>query len=118
MTVIYVKRFGFERTDMARNYYYKREIIEILQCDEEFLEELESEDLVRSVDEDSIDEQVFPPDQVERIRIIRTLMRDLEVNLAGVEVILEMRENMIRMQQQFHQILETLVDELKTRMPH
>jgi hypothetical protein len=39
------------------------------------------------------------------------------VNLAGVEVIMEMRENLIRMQRQFDQILETLVKELKTRLP-
>ncbi len=102
---------------MARTYYYRKEIIEIFQCDEQFLERLEAEDLVHPVEEQSIDEQVFTPDQVERIRIIRTLMSDLDVNLAGVEVILAMRENMIRMQQQFHQILETLVDELKHRMP-
>jgi MerR family transcriptional regulator, heat shock protein HspR len=115
--VIYVERFGFEWMDMARTYYYRKEIIEIFQCDEKFLKELEAENLVHPVEEKSVQEQVFPPDQVERIRIIRTLMRDLEVNLAGVEVILGMRENMIRMQQQFHEILETLVDELKTRIP-
>jgi hypothetical protein len=33
-----------------------------------------------------------------------------------VEVILEMRENMIRMQRQFDVILETLVQELKGRL--
>jgi MerR family transcriptional regulator, heat shock protein HspR len=115
--VIYVERFGSKWMHMARTYYYRKEIIEIFRCDEQFLSELEAENLVRPVEEDSLEEQVFPPDQVERIRIITTLMHDLEVNLAGVEVILEMRENMIRMQQQFHQILESLVDELKTRIP-
>ena len=67
--------------------------------------------------EESTSERVFPPDQVERIRIIDNLVNDLEVNLAGVEVIMEMRENLIRMQRQFDQILETLVKELKTRLP-
>ncbi len=102
---------------MARNYYYRQQIIEIFELDERFLDALEAEDLVHPVQEESTRERVFPPDQVERIRIIDNLVNDLEVNLAGVEVIMEMRENLIRMQRQFDQILETLVKELKTRLP-
>jgi len=103
---------------MALNYYYRKQVIEIFEVDESFLDTLEAEDLVHSVQEESTREKVFPPDQVERIRIINNLVNDLEVNLAGVEVILEMRENLIRMQRQFDQILETLVKELKTRLPY
>jgi len=102
---------------MAQDYYYRKEIIEIFECDENFIDELEAEDLVRSVEKASGQERVFPVDQVERIRIINNLMRDLEVNLAGVEVILAMRENMILMQRQFQEILEILVRELKGRFP-
>ncbi len=102
---------------MAADYYYKRQILEIFECEESFLEILEAEDLVHSVAEESEQERVFPPDQVERIRIINNLMRELDVNLAGVEVIMAMRENMIRMQRQFDKILETLVQELKGKIP-
>jgi MerR family transcriptional regulator, heat shock protein HspR len=102
---------------MALNYYYRKQVIEIFEVDESFLDALEAEDLVHPVQEESTREKVFPPDQVERIRIINNLVHDLEVNLAGVEVIMEMRENFIRMQRQFDQILETLVKELKTRLP-
>jgi MerR family transcriptional regulator/heat shock protein HspR len=102
---------------MAPDYYYRRQIIEIFECDESFIDRLEAEDLVQSVEAESEPERVFPPDQVERIRIINNLMRELDVNLAGVEVILAMRENMIRMQRQFDEILEILVQELKGRMP-
>jgi MerR family transcriptional regulator/heat shock protein HspR len=102
---------------MAPDYYYRRQIIEIFECDEGFLDRLEAEELVQSVEAESEPERVFPPDQVERIRIINNLMRELEVNLAGVEVILAMRENMIRMQRQFDEILDILVRELKGRMP-
>ena len=102
---------------MAPDYYYRRQIIEIFECDEGFLDRLEAEELVQSVEAESEPERVFPPDQVERIRIINNLMRELEVNLAGVEVILAMRENMIRMQRQFDEILDILVQELKGRMP-
>jgi MerR family transcriptional regulator, heat shock protein HspR len=98
-------------------YYYRKQIIEIFQCDETFLDELEREDLVRSIEVQSYEEPVYTPEQVEKIRIINGLIQELDVNLPGVEVILSMRENMINMQKQFHQILQALVTELKTRMP-
>ncbi len=102
---------------MGESYYYKKQVIEIFDCEEDFLSELEEEDLISSIRVESLSERVYPPEQVERIRIIRNLMRDLDVNMAGVEVIMAMRENMIQMQGQFYQILESLVQELKTRMP-
>jgi MerR family transcriptional regulator, heat shock protein HspR len=102
---------------MGELYYYRRQVIEIFECEHDFLNELEREELIRPVQVESIPEQVYTPEQVERIRIIRNLTHDLDVNLAGVEVIMAMRENMIQMQGQFYEILESLVRELKTRMP-
>jgi len=102
---------------MAKQYYYREQIIEILDVEESFLDLLVAEDLVQPLQEEPGSEAAFPQDQVERIRIITNLMRDLEVNLAGAEVILEMRENMIRMQNQFDEILRVLVRELKDRLP-
>ena len=102
---------------MATDYYYKRQVIEIFKVDEDFLDTLEAEDFIHPVRIESAKEKVFLPEEVERIRIISNLVNDLEVNLPGVEVILEMRENLIRMQRQFDQILETLVKELKSRLP-
>ena len=112
-----VQMIEFRKTIMSPSFYYRRQIIEIFECDDTFLDKLEAEDLVHSVEDESEQERVFPPDQVERIRIINNLMRELDVNLAGVEVILAMRENMIRMQRQFDEILEMLVQELKGRIP-
>ena len=45
----------------------------------------------------------FSPDDIERILQIRRLVEDLGVNLAGVEVILHMRDQMERLQQEFEQ---------------
>jgi MerR family transcriptional regulator/heat shock protein HspR len=98
-----ISRGEVERV-MVFTYYYRKQVIEIFEVDESFLDTLEAEDLVHPVQEESTREKVFPPDQVERIRIINNLVNDLEVNLAGVEVIMEMRENLIRMQRQFDQI--------------
>lgn len=102
---------------MAQEYYFRRQVTEVFGFHEEFLIELETEDLVRSVEIEAIPERVYLPDQFDRLRVIFNLINELEVNLAGVEVILEMRENMIQMQRQFNVILETLVKELKGRFP-
>jgi DNA-binding transcriptional MerR regulator len=101
---------------MSQKYYYRQQIVELFDCDEGFLEELEAEELVRSVEVAEERERVFPEEQVERIRVINNLVRDLDVNLPGAEVILEMRENMIRMQQRFDRILEALLKEFKGRV--
>lgn len=100
---------------MAVEYYYRHEIVELFDCDSKFLDDLEAEDLVSPVTVEREAERVFPAEQVERIRIITNLMRDLDVNLQGCAVILEMREQMLRMQDRFDQILETLHAEFRAR---
>ncbi|MEW6530480.1 MAG: chaperone modulator CbpM [Thermodesulfobacteriota bacterium] len=102
---------------MVQEYYYRHEILEIFDCDDEFLSRLEDEDLVHAVETPAGSDRVFMADQMERIRIIHNLMTDLDVNLAGCEVILEMRENMMRMQEQFDAILAELSEQLKRRRP-
>lgn len=99
---------------MNDHYYSRHQVIEIFGFDEGFLEQLEAEDLVTPQELETAPERVFSAEQVDRMRIINNLVSDLEVNLAGVEVILEMRENMILMQRQFDQILDAMVRELKT----
>jgi DNA-binding transcriptional MerR regulator len=100
---------------MSEQYYYRKQVIELFDCDEAFLDELEAEALVHSIEAGTGGERVFSSDQVERIRIITNLVRDLEVNLPGCEVILEMRERLINMRSQFDQILAMLVTHFKKR---
>jgi MerR family transcriptional regulator/heat shock protein HspR len=47
---------------------------------------------------------------IERLRLIRRLMDELRVNLAGVEVILNMTERLERQQQEFEERLERMRD--------
>jgi len=100
---------------MGQHYYYRHEIIELFECDEDLLDNLEAEDLVAPVRVDEEPEPVFPLDQVERIRIITNLMEDLGVNLQGCAVILEMREQMLHMRERFDRILEALHAEFESR---
>lgn len=52
---------------------------------------------------------------IERLEVILHLTRDLGVNLAGVEIILNMREKMGQMQTQIQEFIATLNDELAAR---
>jgi MerR family transcriptional regulator, heat shock protein HspR len=102
---------------MNETYYSRDQVLEIFGVQESFLDELEREDLIICSIQESLEGKSYPVDQIERIRIISNLVHDLEVNLPGVEVILQMRENMILMRHQFDQILEALVKEIKLRLP-
>lgn len=46
--------------------------------------------------------RLYTDEDIERLELILGLTRDLGVNLAGVEVILNMREKMEQMQQEFN----------------
>jgi hypothetical protein len=56
-------------------------------------------------------ERTYSEEEVEQARVARVLMRELEVNFAGVEVILHMRREMLTLR---HQILD-LLHELHSR---
>ena len=59
------------------------------------------------------EEPVVSGDDVDKARLAMLLMNELEVNLAGAEVIVHMREEMLAMQRQFGKILETLIEEIR-----
>ena len=48
----------------------------------------------------------YTEENVERLELILSLTRDLGVNLAGVEIILNMREKMSQMQHEFEHFLQ------------
>src|SRR4026207_2305535 len=52
--------------------------------------------------------RLYEDADLERLEVILSLTRDLGVNLAGVEIILNMREKMDQMQREFNRFLESL----------
>src|SRR5918995_4770951 len=52
--------------------------------------------------------RLYTDDDLERLEVILKLTRELGVNLAGVEIILNMREKMEAMQRQFDEFVRTL----------
>ncbi|MCP4007755.1 MAG: hypothetical protein GY725_26535 [bacterium] len=92
------------------SFYSRKQVIEVLEIDDGFLLSLESEEIIA---------QDAPPDatgdfserMLERARVAQNLVRDLDVNLAGVAVIVRLREEM----SQLHHRVEQLAQELSRR---
>jgi MerR family transcriptional regulator/heat shock protein HspR len=59
--------------------------------------------------------RLYESDTIDRLEIILTLTRDLGVNLAGVEVILHMKEKIERMQGDVHHLLSVLREDVEAR---
>jgi MerR family transcriptional regulator/heat shock protein HspR len=100
---------------MARKktYWTVTEIIETFQVNEEFIRALEEDQIVCPTCRRSAPNKVFTPDEVEKLRLAKVLMEEMDVNLPGVEVVLHMRKNMIEMRRQFDKILEDLAQQIQ-----
>jgi MerR family transcriptional regulator/heat shock protein HspR len=58
----------------------------------------------------------YTEEDVEQLELILNLTRDLGVNLAGVEIILNMREKMNQMQREFENFLQYIRDNIGQEM--
>jgi MerR family transcriptional regulator/heat shock protein HspR len=61
--------------------------------------------------------RLYTQDDLERLELILNLTRDLGVNLAGVEVILNMRRRMEDMQREMQEFIEYVETEIAHRSP-
>lgn len=59
--------------------------------------------------------RLYTDEDLERLEVILKLTRDLGVNLAGVEIILNMRERMAEMQRQIEEFVSSLNTEISQR---
>jgi MerR family transcriptional regulator/heat shock protein HspR len=59
--------------------------------------------------------RLYTAEDLERLEVILKLTRDLGVNLAGVEIILNMREKMAEMQRQIEEFVSSLNTEISQR---
>lgn len=91
---------------MARKYFRITEVVEICGVQRKFVARLEQESLIQPIIRSKL--KYYPRDQVERVRVAHLLMTEMGVNLAGAEVALNMREQMIAMQRQFNEVLRRL----------
>ena len=56
--------------------------------------------------------RLYTDADLERLEVILTLARDMGVNLAGIEIILNMREKMIEMERQMGEFAQVVQQEL------
>lgn len=60
--------------------------------------------------------RLYSQEDVDRIELILRLTKDLGVNLAGVEVILNMRERMLEMRRQMDSMFEAAIKRMQQEM--
>jgi MerR family transcriptional regulator/heat shock protein HspR len=92
-------------------------VVAELHTDVELVHELAEAELIQ-LERDVGGEALISEEDAERVRLVHLLTSDLDVNLAGVEVILHMRETMVAMQRQLQEILEAVAEEMRARGTH
>jgi MerR family transcriptional regulator/heat shock protein HspR len=61
--------------------------------------------------------RLYTQEDLQRLEVILKLTRDFGVNLAGVEIILNMREKMAAIERQVEEFVRRLNDEMAVRLP-
>lgn len=98
---------------MAKKYWTVTEVVELFQIEESFINELEGEEVIIPVCRKRPPTKVYPYEELEKLRLAKVLVEEMGVNLAGVEVVLRMKESMIQMRRQFDHILEDLAEQVQ-----
>ena len=101
---------------MNKEFWTVTEVMEIFEVDEEFLSDLEEEELLCPVCGEGSSAKVFRTEEIEKLKVVKALVEDMGVNLPGVEVILRMRQMMFDMRRQFDEILDDLAREFQGRL--
>ena len=97
---------------MGKEFWTVTEVVEIFQVDERFLDELEEEEIICPTCREDSPAKLFSSADLERLRLAKTLIEEMDVNLPGVDIILRLRQSMFEMRRQFDSILEDLARHL------
>ena len=93
---------------MAKEFWSVTEVVELFHIDENFLDELEEEEIVCPTCRENQPTKLYSFRELEKLRLAKILVEDMGVNLPGVEIILRMRKSIFEMRGQFDMILEDL----------
>jgi MerR family transcriptional regulator/heat shock protein HspR len=94
---------------MSKEYWSITEVLDRFQVDECLIEELEKEEIICSTCPEGHTIRHYSAPDLDKMRLAKILMEDMDVNMPGVEVIIRMRQSMIEMRKQFDAILEDMV---------
>ncbi|MBN1102946.1 MAG: hypothetical protein JXL84_05990 [Deltaproteobacteria bacterium] len=103
-------------TQDTKDFWTLTEVMEIFEVEEDFLLDLEEEELLCPTCREESLGKVFSAPELEKLRLSKILMHEMGVNLPGVEIILRMRETMFNMRRQFDDILEDLARQFQERL--
>jgi MerR family transcriptional regulator/heat shock protein HspR len=92
-------------------------VAEMFAIHPQTLRAYEREGLLRPARTDG-NTRLYSEEDLERIELILRLTMDLGINLAGVEVILNMRERMSDMQRHMNQMFQEMLRRMETEFKH
>jgi len=91
--------------EIPKKYYHISAVSRMYNIHPQTLRLYEREGLLKPTRSEG-NTRLYTDEDLERLEVILTLTRDLGVNLAGVEIILNMREKMARLEEQINQLLD------------
>jgi len=100
-----------------RGLYMISVVAEMFDLHPQTLRAYEREGLIRPARTDG-NTRLYSEEDLERIELVLRLTKDLGVNLAGVQVILNMRERMGEMQLRMNEILQQMLSRMQTEIRH
>jgi len=98
---------------MTERSWTVRQVVEMLEVDEAFIDDLIDEQILGPICDMDPPVRLFTQVELEKLWLAKVLVKELGVNLAGVDVILDMRKKMIEMRRQFDAILEDLANQFR-----
>ena len=102
-------------TRRTKEFWTVSEVMELFQVKEEFLAELEEEEIICSTCREDSPMKLFPASELEKVSLVKLLVEDMEVNLPGVEIILRMRQSMFELRKQFDAIMEDVARHIQEK---
>ena len=93
-------------------YYAIGVVAKMFNIHQQTLRLYEREGLLKPARSDG-NTRLYSEKDLERLELILSLSRDMGVNLAGVDIILNLREKLQEMQQQINELVRYLKDELQ-----
>ncbi len=100
-----------------RPLYMISVVAEMFDIHPQTLRAYEREGLLRPARTDG-NTRLYSQEDLDRIELILRLTKDLGVNLAGVEVILNMRERMDEMRRQMNEMFQEVLRRMETEFRH
>lgn len=101
---------------MNKKYWTVTEITRLFHVDEQFISQLEKEQIVYSTCTQKSSGRLFSDDELEKMRLAKILIEEMDVNLPGVDIIINMRQSMFDMRKQFDDILKDMARQMHELM--